>query len=289
MILLLGGNGFVGSAFRRFFEEQNIPIACPSLRATHDTFSIALEKAIKEISPDFIINCIGYSGKPNVDAAELNKGVCLIANTELPCQIAQICQQYNVPWGHISSGCIYTGRRIDGRGFTEEDEPNFSFRYNNCSFYSGTKALSEEILADFPNHYLWRLRIPFNEIDSPRNYLSKIMNYDCLIDVENSISQIDEFVRACWLSREKRIPFGTYNVTNPGVVTTREVAEMIDRAGLPHKDWKYFKDEAEFLEKAALTPRANCVMDSSKIQSHGIPLTEVHDSIDWCLRHWKTS
>ena len=35
----------------------------------------------------------------------------------------QACEAANVPWGHVSSGCIYTGSRPDGSGFTEEDAP----------------------------------------------------------------------------------------------------------------------------------------------------------------------
>ncbi len=76
---------------------------------------------------------------------------------------------------------FFTGTRPDGRGFTENDSPNFSFRTNNCSFYSGTKALGEECLQDAENTYIWRLRIPFNHVDSPRNYLSKLLNYAWLL------------------------------------------------------------------------------------------------------------
>ena len=31
-------------------------------------------------------------------------------------------------------------------GFSESDEPNFCFAHNNCSFYSGTKAMAEEVI-----------------------------------------------------------------------------------------------------------------------------------------------
>ena len=49
-------------------------------------------------------------------------------------------------------------------GFTETDPPNFSFRDPPCSFYSGTKALGEEAIAGIGQSYIWRLRIPFDEI-----------------------------------------------------------------------------------------------------------------------------
>jgi len=289
MVLLLGASGYVGNTFQNYLISKGIEFKTLSLTTTKAKKSDVLEEAIRGAKPDFLINCAGYTGKPNVDTAERNKHLCLEANTWLVGVIAELCDRFDLPWGHVSSGCIFTGRRQDGTGFRESDSPNFSFRHDNCSFYSGCKALAEEILADYPQHYNWRLRIPYNEVDSPRNYLSKIANYSCLIDVENSISQIDEFVKACWKCWDKRLPFGTYNVTNPGVITTREVAEMIDRAGLPHQDWTYFKDEAEFLEKAALTPRANCVLDSSKITDAGIRLSEVHESIEWCLKNWRPS
>jgi len=40
------------------------------------------------------------------------------------------------------------------------------------------------------------------------------------------------------------------------------------------------------MQKAAKTPRSNCVMDSTKLASVGIALTEVHEAIDRDLRRW---
>ena len=45
--------------------------------------------------------------------------------------------------------------------------------------------------------YLWRLRIPFDEFDNPRNYLSKVQNYAKVYDNVNSISHRGDFVSAC--------------------------------------------------------------------------------------------
>ncbi len=184
-------------------------------------------------------------------------------------------------------GCIFTGRRSDGAGFTEEDDANFSFRTNNCSFYSGTKALGEEILKDAKDCYIWRLRIPFNEIDSSRNYLSKVMRYNRLLAAENSLSQLDEFVRATWECWEKRVPFGIYNVTNPGSVTTQEVVELIKKSGVSDKEFSFFDNEDEFMHIAAKTPRSNCVLDTTKLQDAGIQMTEVHEAVETALKNWK--
>lgn len=287
MIYLLGGSGYVGTAYQALLTRKGIPFR--NLRRADVNYAdrATLTDLLRREKPEFLINAAGYTGKPNVDACELHKSECLDGNAVLPGTIALACADAGVPWGHVSSGCIYTGARADGSGFTETDTPNFSFRTNNCSFYSGTKALGEEVLADKPSVYVWRLRIPFNEVDNPRNYLTKLQRYATLLEATNSISQLEEFVAATFACWEKSVPFGTYNVTNPGQITTHEVVELIKKTGVSTKDFQFFKDEADFMSKAAKTPRSNCVMDSSKLAAVGICMTEVHEAVERDLRRWR--
>ncbi len=150
-------------------------------------------------------------------------------------------------------------------GFTETDTPNFSFRDLPCSFYSGSKALGEEAIADIGQSYIWRLRIPFDEFDNARNYLSKVQRYAKVYDNVNSISHRADFVKACLDLWELRAPFGIYNVTNPGFVTTRHVVEQIEKFLKPKRKFEFWASDEEFYKVAAKTPRSNCVMDVSKL------------------------
>jgi|CZKI01.1.fsa_nt_gi dTDP-4-dehydrorhamnose reductase len=287
MIYLLGGSGYVGHAYQALFRLKAIPYRSLSRFEVDYTDGETLRVGLQRDRPEFLVNAAGYTGKPNVDACELHKAECLLGNAVLPGVIAQACEEAGVPWGHVSSGCIYSGDGPGGSGFTEKDEPNFTFRANRCSFYSGTKGLGEEVLAGHPNLFVWRLRIPFDSVDNPRNYLSKLMRYTRLLDATNSISQLEEFAAAtldCWT---KRVPFGTYNVTNPGKVTTREVVELIRRSGVCDKDFAFFSDEAEFMGAVAKTPRSNCVLNPSKLAGAGIRLTEVHEAIERDLKAWR--
>ena len=147
-----------------------------------------LKEYLSSRRPGFLVNAAGFTGRPNVDACELQKTACLQGNAVLPGIIRDVCEDLRIPWGHVSSGCIYTGTRPDGYGFTEQDAPNFSFRQDNCSFYSGCKALGEEILLGAEQCYVWRLRIPFNHQNTPRNFLTKMIRYDRLLDATNSLS-----------------------------------------------------------------------------------------------------
>ena len=287
MIYLLGGSGYVGNAYQALFRSK--AIAYRSVRRADLDYSDAgkLREALLRDKPEFLINAAGYTGKPNVDACELHKAECLLGNAVLPGVVAQACEEAGIPWGHVSSGCIYSGDGPSPKGFTETDVPNFTFRTNHCSFYSGTKGLGEEVLSGHPNVFLWRLRIPFDNVDNPRNYLTKLMKYPRLLEATNSISQLEEFVTstfACWT---KRVPFGIYNVTNPGKITTREVVDLIRSSGVCKKDFAFFESEDEFMKVAAKTPRSNCVMDSSKLEGVGIRLTPVRDAITRDLRAWR--
>ena len=291
MIILLGGSGYVGTAFQQLFRSQGIEFINLSRAELDYSDTATLTAFLREQRPEFLINAAGYTGKPNVDACELDKANCLFGNAVLPARIAEACAAVDLPWGHVSSGCIYTGARADGSGFTEEDAPNFTFRQDNCSFYSGTKALGEEVLEKYDNVFIWRLRIPFNHEDSPRNYLSKLMRYAKLLEADNSISQLDEFVRACLDCYRKRVPYGIYNVTNPGAVATSQVVQWIREELNPDRDFHFFDTEENFMATAAKTPRSNCVLDSTKLAEAGISLTPVEQAVRTALQNgsWKES
>jgi len=173
------------------------------------------------------------------------------------------------------------------RGFTETDTPNFSFRDGPCSFYSGTKALGEEAIAGIGQSYIWRLRIPFDEFDNARNYLSKVQRYAKVYNNVNSISHRADFVKACLDTWELRAPFGIYNVTNPGFVTTRHVVEQIEKILKPKRKFEFWQSDEEFYKVAAKTPRSNCVMDVSKLIAAGVKIRGVEEALEDSLQKWK--
>jgi dTDP-4-dehydrorhamnose reductase len=313
MILLLGASGYIGEVFAKELQRRKadfIPLARKQVDYTR--FDLLLE-FLKTKKPSFVINAAGFTGKPNVDACENAKADTLAGNTLLPQTIAHACAAAGIPWGHISSGCIFSGAKIveNGKtriekdltkpelralaekspakihGFTETDAPNFSFRDLPCSFYSGTKALGEEAILGVGQSYTWRLRIPFDGFDNARNYLSKVQRYAKVYENVNSISHRGDFVKACLDLWERRAPFGAYNVTNPGFVATRNVVELIQKILKPAKKFEFWSGDREFYKVAAKTPRSNCVMDVSKLLAAGVKIRPVGEALEDSLRNWK--
>jgi dTDP-4-dehydrorhamnose reductase len=134
---------------------------------------------------------------------------------------------------------------------------------------------------------VWRLRIPFDDEDNARNYLSKIQRYSKVYDNVNSLSHRGDFARACLDLWELKAPFGTYNVTNPGFVTTRQVVQMIQRIRKPQRTFEYWADDDEFYRTAAQTPRSNCVLDVAKLLATGVSLRPVANALEDSLANWK--
>ena len=313
MILLLGATGYLGEAFVTELRRRNWKFTTLSRsQVDYTRFDLLLE-FLRAKKPSFVVNAAGYTGKPNVDACELDKAGTLAGNTLLPQTIAQACAAAKIPWGHISSGCVYSGAKFFENGvlrvekdltkpelhalaekkspticgFTEADAPNFSFRNPPCSFYSGTKALGEEAILNIGESYIWRLRIPFDEFDNKRNYLSKVQRYAKVYDNINSISHRADYVKACLDTWELRAPFGIYNVTNPGFVTTRHVVETLEKILKPKQKFEYWSSDEEFYKVAAKTPRSNCVMDVSKLLAAGVKIRGVEEALEDSLQNWK--
>jgi UDP-glucose 4,6-dehydratase len=287
MIILFGSTGYIGSEFKRQLEQKQIKFKCWN-DAANTTF-YDLEKWYEDEGYpiiDAVINAAGYTGKPNVDACELAKEDTIHGNIVWPQILTDWCMLNDITLGHVSSGCIYSGRRLDGSPFTEEDEPNFSFKQNNCSFYSGTKAISEKIVSKWDKNYIWRLRIPFEEYNNSRNYISKMLRYDKLLQAENSISNKQEFVSASIQTITNKVPFGIYNVTNTGYITTDILIEKLKMTIAKDKNFTLI-DEETLYKNYAKTPRSNCVMSNSKLLKTGIKMKTVDESIDYCLNNWK--
>jgi dTDP-4-dehydrorhamnose reductase len=299
----------MGQAFATELRRRRYSFIPLTRKAIDYTDFDLLFDYVRKLRPEFIINAAGYPGRPNVDACEQAREETLCANTLLPQTISRVCMMTGTPWGHISSGCIYHGAKLidNGRtrnvagmelrrlfaghpekicGYTEWDEPNFCFRHPPCNFYSGSKALAEETIREAGETYIWRPGMPFNGRNEPRNFLWRIQNYHKVHDGVNSLTHLEDFVRACLELWERQAPFGIYNIANPGAVLTRKVVEMIQRILKPEQSFDFWTGDEEFYHYGAKALRSNCVLDVSKLLRTGVRMRPVEEALEDSLRSW---
>lgn len=286
MILIFGKNGYVSKRFQSYFDYKEIPYVAVSIKDKPTSYWA--NEMVRLYQPDFVINCIGYTGNPNVDSCEDNKQECLFVNVVLAEKIADACAEYNIPLGYVGSGCIYQEDEVEWwRYYTEKDHPNFCFDFKNCSWYSGTKALAENIIKKtWYKSYIWRIRMPFNHIENNKNYISKILKYDKVWNKENSLTNLDEFVKNAYLCYKNHIPYGIYNMVNTGEVNARKILDLAKKFNITKEHYNFFENKKEF-EKIIKTPRSDCVLNNNKISSNGIHFLPIEDSLIKTFKSWK--
>jgi dTDP-4-dehydrorhamnose reductase len=281
MKILILGKGYIGNYLAITEEHINheiIHISKSDLNYEDpNIFKDFLEKEPNKF--DWIINCSGYTGKPNVEACEYNKEICYHYNVTVPLYITKVANSFQIPIIHIGSGCIYDGYSQD---YTEEDLANFGADSQFSSFYSKTKDTFEK-LSEHLERYIFRIRIPFNGIPEPKNYIWKLLHYDNLISQPNSVTNIDDLRTFVYKFIEKQRSLGIYNVTNKGYIEAKEVVEILKSYGLNNPKWTFVSvPEANFK-----VGRSNCILDTSKIENMGIGLPEVKESFKKSINVYK--
>lgn len=289
MIFLIGGNGYLGQAFQRELTERFIPFKVLSRSELDYTRFEVLHLFLKEHrrSVRLVINLAGLTGVPNVDWNEYHRAQTILANVVLPETISNACLALDLPMAQLSSGCVYDAPSPPG-GFTERDPANFTFA-TRCSFYSGSKAISEELLRNNPMVFIWRLRMPFSEVSHPKNLLAKLLAYHKIFDSPgNSLSHLGESVKACVDLWEGGAPYGIWHVTNPGTATNRQIVEMIQRILKPEREFEFYHSDAAF-EAETSAPRSNCILDSRKLAAAGVKLQDVRAALQESLDNWESA
>ena len=271
-VLIFGGLGYFGKCFKKVYPDAEIPdvdISNPGDVAA----------ALDTLKPDTVINCAGKTGRPNVDWCEDHKMETLLSNVTGPIVLLEAALKRNISLVHMSTGCIYEGDN-GGRGFSEDDPPNFF-----GSFYSLSKGWSDQLLKNFPILQL-RLRMPFDGTPHERNLITKLTKYSRILDAENSLTYLPDFLNAAKALIAKRA-LGTYNVTNPGVLSPYRIMELYREIVDPaHSFTKLTLAE---LPTAVRAGRSNCILSTEKLRKEGITMRPLEEAMRLALSQYASS
>lgn len=281
--LLILGKGFIGTELSNYLTVNDIEHEMYSRSMIDYTDPDEFNKFLGENKDKYyaVISAFGYTGRPNVDGCESNKEDCWNYNVTYPINVVRVANDHKLPVIHISSGCIYNGY---DKNYTEADKPNFGLYSNDSSFYSKCKHASE-ILLDGYCAYILRIRIPFTSDRVPKNYFTKLFNYDNLIDMPNSVTSVYDLnifiYRLLVLLRD--LPGGVYNVVNPQPVKASQVVELMRKYGIENPKWNFI--DVENLNTIA--NRSNCILDTGKIENFNLPMPNTLESIERDIKIFK--
>ncbi len=257
-VLILGA-GYVGNELYCHSAKEHINYYLKSRKDLDYTNNLELRKFILNNDINYVVNCSGFTGRPNVDEGELKKKDCWYLNVILPLKISKICKDIGIGYIHISSGCIYSGYEKE---FTERDEPNFGL-YDHSSFYSKTKHAFETL-----NDYgcTIRVRMPFGDDMHERSYLTKIFKYNNLVNYKNSKTYIPDLCEFIEYIIEKNIStssIGVINFVNPEAQDTKFVTDVMKFYNIENKNWKF----VDIKDINITAPRSNCVLSIDRLKT----------------------
>ena len=239
----------------------------------------ALLGELKAEAPVRVINAAGATGSPNVDALEGHPGKTYRSNVVGPIVLASVCRDLGIHMTHLGSGCIYEGDK-GGAGFTEDDAPNF-----DGSLYSRSKALAETALRDFDVLQL-RVRLPLSSVPGPRNLLTKLLAFERVASVPNSVTILDDF----WAPAEALITrgeIGVWNMVNPGAETHDALLALWREHGDPDHAFEVITPEV--LAGDLVARRSNCLLDTTKLAAAGLAMPHVDEALPRLVQAYKAN
>lgn len=262
MIAITGSSGHLGSALVSEMESRDMPWFSMDYRDHHPKFPKGTT---------LVINAAAFIPKPSVMACDREHSATIRGNVILPITLAEACDRAGIPFAQISTGCLWT----DGLEHDEESQPQRGFG-GHCGFYVGTKLLAEDaVRSACENHYIWRVRLPFDEVANPRNYLSKLAAFPDVWDQVNSVSHRADFAKAALDLWGAKAPYGTYHLVNPGSLAATDVVSRMQKKGI-------FPHTPHFIDKLD----GSCQLSVKKALATGIKIRSADDALNDALERW---
>jgi dTDP-glucose 4,6-dehydratase len=290
-IIIYGSNGWIGNQFIKILKNNKIYFIKGKSRIDNNE---SLLQEINEINPTHIVSFIGRThgtigDKKYTTIDYLEQEGKLTENVRdnlySPLLLAHICKEKQIHYTYLGTGCIFKydtnhpfGQENDG--FTEDELPNFF-----GSSYSIVKGFTDRLFHLYNDSVLnLRIRMPITGEENPRNFITKIVTYDKVCSVPNSMTVLPELLPKV-LDMMKNNITGTINLTNPGLISHNEILKMYKEIVDPSFKWKNFSQDEQ--RKILAADRSNNYLDTSLLENLYPDIKNIKDSVKDCLYKYK--
>jgi dTDP-glucose 4,6-dehydratase len=290
-ILVYGSNGWIGGQFVKLLESLNIDFIKGKSRVDNE---VDLINEINVVKPTNVISFIGRThGKikdkiyTTIDYLEQEGKLVenMKDNLFSPLLLADICYKNNIHYTYLGTGCIFKFDQDhpfeqEVYGFDERSLPNF---YG--SSYSIVKGYTDRLMHLYKDNILnLRIRMPITGEKNGRNFITKIVNYEKVCSVANSMTVLPELLPYV-LDMMKNKVNGTMNLTNPGLISHNEILQMYKDIVDPLFTWQNFSQEEQ--RKILDADRSNNYLDTSRLKSLFPQIQNIKDAVKKCLYEYK--
>jgi len=290
-ILIYGSKGWIGNQFIQILKKNHIFYIEGCSRVDNE---IELSKEIKNTDPTHVVSFIGRThGKiddkiyTTIDYLEQEGKLVenIRDNLFSPLLLCDICSKNNIHFTYLGTGCIFKfdeehpfGK--EENGFNEKSKPNFF-----GSSYSIVKGYTDRLMHLYEDKVLnLRIRMPITGEKNGRNFITKIVNYEKICSVPNSMTVLPELLPYV-LDMMKNKTTGTINLTNPGLISHNEILQMYKEIVDTNFNWNNFSQEEQ--RKILAADRSNNYLDTNKLETLYPKIKYIRTSVRECLIEYK--
>lgn len=283
--LIYGSRGWIGGLFVDFLKKTNIDYTTSKLRLE----SPDLEDELLESGATNVISFIGRTHGTLDDGTKVNTIDYLEYPGKLfenvrdnlfgPIILADLCIKNKIHYTYLGTGCIFDSDTEvqDPESFNEASIPNYF-----GSSYSIVKGFTDRLMHSRDVLNL-RIRMPISSSRNDRNFITKISKYSHICSIPNSMTVLDDFF-PIFVDLMTRKVIGTYNCTNPGLISHNEILEEYKRLVDPNFTWENFsKDDQSLVLKSS---RSNNFLDTRSIEIEYPDLMNIKDSVTKILTNY---
>lgn len=274
-ILLLGAQGMAGHVISLILSENtSFEVVTVSRKPGFPDSKYIIDitdfegvsHIVKKEKPSVVVNCIGILNSE----AENNPDKAVLLNAYLPHFLARICRVNGAQLIHISTDCVFSGKK---GGYVESDTKD------GIGFYAQTKALGEVV---YGNHLTIRTSIIGPEIK--RNGIGLL---DWFLRAEKDVKG---FTNAIWsgvttiqlaksmvqLISEKKPIVGLVHLTNNLKISKFELLTLI-RTAFNKENIEITKSGDYHVDKSLLNTRIDFQME---VPDYETMINEMKDFMD---------
>jgi hypothetical protein len=117
-----------------------------------------------------------------------------------------------------------------------------------------------------------------------RNFITKIVKYERVVNIPNSMTVLTEMLPASLAMAQKGL-VGVYNFCNPGVISHNECLDLYTKYIDPTYTYKNFTLEEQ--SKILKAGRSNNELDSTKLMKdmpEGIVINDIKTAVELCFQ-----
>lgn len=283
-IIVYGHNGWIGNMFVNLLHKNKADFVLGKSRIDNE---VELKEELSSCNATHVISFTGRThgpGYPNIDYLEQPGKLFENVRDNMygPLVLAILCKTMNMHYTYIGTGCIFIFDENhpygEVNGFKEDDDPNFF-----GSSYSIVKGFSDRLMHNYDNVLNLRIRMPITSVDEPRNFISKLLKYEKICSVPNSMTVLDDMLPIMYDMMCKNIT-GTFNMTNPGLISHNEILKMYKEQVDNNFTWTNFSEEEQ--DAVLHSKRSNNFLDTTKLTTLYPELLRIEESVKIIMQKW---